>query len=163
MAWHAQIVGTTAEIQKKAEALARNIIQHPRIRALAVNPLLLTTLLLVERRVGRLPAKRSSLYSEAIQVLLETWNLEAREPIDLDEARYQLAYIAYFMMKNRKKEITRRELIELLISARKDLTGYISGTESYTSFIDKVEKRSALLIQKGYTIAANSGGTGTSI
>lgn len=157
MAWHAQIVGTTAEIQKKAEALARNIIQHPRIRALAVNPLLLTTLLLVERRVGRLPAKRSSLYSEAIQVLLETWNLEAREPIDLDEARYQLAYIAYFMMKNRKKEITRRELIELLISARKDLTGYISGTESYTSFIDKVEKRSALLIQKGYTIAANSG------
>ena len=125
MAWHAQIVGTTAEIKKKAEDLARNIIQHPRIRALAVNPLLLTTLLLVERRGGRLPAKRSSLYSEAIQVLLETWNLEAREPIDLDEARYQLAYIAYFMMKNRKKEITRRELIELLISARKDLTGYI--------------------------------------
>ena len=157
IAWHAQIVGTTAEIQKKAEALARNIIQHPRIRALAVNPLLLTTLLLVERRVGRLPAKRSSLYSEAIQVLLETWNIEARDPIDLDEARYQLAYIAYFMMKNRLKEITRKKLVELLISARKDLTGYISGTESYTSFIDKVEKRSALLIQKGYTTTDNSG------
>lgn len=156
-AWYAQIVGTTAEIQKRAKTLAYNIIQHPRIRALAVNPLLLTTLLLVERRVGRLPAKRSSLYSEAIQVLLETWNLEAREPIDLDEARYQLAYIAYFMMKSTKKEITRKELIELLISARKDLTGYISGTESYTSFIDKVEKRSALLIQKGYAMVDNSG------
>lgn len=148
--WHRIVSGDRDEIRKKAEQLAETIIRHKNIRALASNPLMLTTLLLVERRVGRLPTKRVALYTEAIQVLLETWNLEAYEPLDLDEVRYQLAYVAYQMMIKHKQTLTRNELVKMLVSARKELSGLISGADSYVEFIKKVERRSALLIQKGY-------------
>ena len=157
--WYKIVIGDYEEVRKKAEYLAETIIKHGNIKSLASNPLMLTTLLLVERRVGRLPAKRAALYSEAIQVLLETWNLEAHEPIDLDEARYQLAYIAYKMMTEHKQIITRRDLIQALINVRKEMEMLISGAESYADFIKKVERRSALLIQKGYRFDEESGQT----
>ncbi len=157
--WYKLAVGDRDDIKKIAENLAENITKHKNIKMLASNPLMLTTLLLVERRVGRLPTKRVSLYSEAIQVLLETWKLDAHDPIDLDEARYQLAYVAYQMMIEQKQTITRGDLIQLLISARKELAGLISNTDSYAEFIKKVERRSALLIQKGYQVNKESGKT----
>lgn len=157
--WYKIVVGDIEEVRKKAEHLADTIINHGNIKSLANNPLMLTTLLLVERRVGRLPAKRAALYSEAIQVLLETWNLEAYEPIDLDEALYQLAYIAYKMMMEHKQIITRRDLIQALINARSELEMLIPGAESYANFIKKIERRSALLIQKGYRFDEESGRT----
>lgn len=155
--WNKLIFGDRDEILKKSKQLAQNIISHKKIRDLAVNPLMLTTLLLVERKVGRLPTKRVSLYTEAIQVLLETWNLEVHEYIDLDEAKYQLAYIAYQMMKDGKQKITRSELIELLILARKELSGFTTNTDSYASFIRKVERRSAILLQSGYEFIKETG------
>lgn len=157
--WYRIVVGDREDVRKKAIHLTKTIIAHRNIKNLASNPLMLTTLLLVERRVGRLPAKRSALYSEAIQVLLETWNLEAHEPIDLDEAIYQLAYIAYKMMMEHKQIITRRDLIQSLINARRELEMLIPGAESYADFIKKVERRSALLIQKGYRLNEETGQT----
>ena len=70
--WHHAVINTTEETTTKALELANTIIDHDGIRPLAKNPLLLTTLLLVQRRVGRLPTKRAALYEEAIKVLLET-------------------------------------------------------------------------------------------
>lgn len=157
--WYRIVVGDYRAVHQKAEHLTETIIKHKNIKSLASNPLMLTTLLLVERRVGRLPAKRVALYSEAIQVLLETWNLEAHEPVDLDEARYQLAYVAYKMMTEHKQIVTRRNLIQLLISAHKELDMLVPSSTSYVDFIKKVERRSALLIQKGYQLDAETGQT----
>lgn len=155
--WYKIVVGKQEATIEKAKLLANIIIKHKNIKSLAGNPLMLTTLLLVERRVGRLPTKRVELYSEAIQVLLETWNLEAHESIDLDEARYQLAYVAYQMMIEHKQSVTKSKLVQMLKEARKELEGLIYSKDSYMDFIKKVERRSALLIQKGYSRDSESG------
>jgi len=67
--WHLTVVGQSEQVQRDAADLAEGIIQTDRVRALATNPLLLTTLLLVRRWVGELPRKRAILYGKAIEVL----------------------------------------------------------------------------------------------
>ncbi len=47
VAWHQEVVGDTEKVRTDAEQLALTIVQNDRIQLLAVNPLLLTTLLLV--------------------------------------------------------------------------------------------------------------------
>jgi predicted NACHT family NTPase len=90
VAWHREVVGDRPDVVAEAEALAATIVANDRIRQLAVNPLLLTTLLLVKRWVGQLPTRRSVLYGKAVEVLLMTWNVEGHDPIEQDEALPQL-------------------------------------------------------------------------
>lgn len=155
--WYKVVDGDRIEIHNKAIDLANRILGHRNIRLLAGNPLLLTTLLLVKRRVGILPTKRIVLYSEAIKVLLESWNREAYQPLDLDEVRYQLAYIAYQMMVDNNQVVTRTELRHLLKKAREELKGLVSGNNSINDFIKNVERRSELLIQKGHEVISETG------
>ena len=61
VAWHREVIGDTEKVIADAERLATSIVQNDRIRRLAVNPLLLTTLLLVKRWVGALPTRRAVL------------------------------------------------------------------------------------------------------
>lgn len=150
--WFGIVDGESEASREKGKALAGRITEDMRIFRLARNPLLLTTLLLVERRVGRLPTKRTALYDEAIQVLLETWNRagHGHERVDPDEARYQLAYVAFYMTVNHIKRITKDTLTDLLRAVRRDFSDLVSNGEPVSVFVDNIEKRSALLIQKGF-------------
>jgi hypothetical protein len=76
-----------------ADELIRDIHSTDRIELLTRNPMLLTTLALVKRKVGKLPRRRTDLYYEAVQVLLN-WRAEVDEPIDPYEALPQLEYLA---------------------------------------------------------------------
>ena len=150
--WYHIVYGESAESEERAKTLAERITGDERILRLARNPLLLTTLLLVERRVGKLPTKRTALYDEAIQVLLETWNQAGHEheKVDLEEAKYQLSYVAFHMIINHAKRIGKTELHKLIREFRQNFSELVSQGESVSDFIKKIEKRSALLIQKGY-------------
>ncbi|MBI4318770.1 MAG: NACHT domain-containing protein [Chloroflexi bacterium] len=151
--WHRQVYGDDPTSSAAADALAETIVANDRIRLLASNPLLLTTLLLVKRWVGQLPTKRTVLYDKAIEVLLMTWNVQAHEPIPLDEALPRLEYIAFSMMKEGSKTLTEQRLRALLRDARRDLPellGYSRISES--EFVDRVELRSSLLAQSGHTL-----------
>ena len=53
--------------------------------------MLLTTLALVKRKVGKLPSRRTKLYAEAVSVLLN-WNPRYYKVIEEDEAIPQLEY-----------------------------------------------------------------------
>jgi hypothetical protein len=153
LAWHREVVGDQEKVRLEAEKLAKTICETERVRALAKNPLLLTTLLLVKRWVGQLPSRRSVLYGKAIEVLLMTWNVEGYKPIDQDEAIPQLAFIAFAMMKEGVQRISSRRLQELLILARKqmpDVLGY--ARISVSEFVKQVELRSSILIFSGYTV-----------
>jgi energy-coupling factor transporter ATP-binding protein EcfA2 len=86
VAWHREVIGESDKVRIEAEQLAATIVRNDRIRRLAVNPLLLTTLLLVKRWVGSLPIRRAMLYDKAVEVLLMTWNIEGHEPIPEEEA-----------------------------------------------------------------------------
>ena len=119
--WQRQVIGSHTDADIEGGKLTAAIIHNDRLRRLAVNPLLLTTLLLVRRWVGQLPRKRTVLYQKAIEVLLMTWNVEGHDPIDLDEALPQLGYAAYRMMKAKESSISAADLSGFFRDARNDL------------------------------------------
>lgn len=153
LAWHQEVVGDRPEVRLEAEKLAKTICDSDRVRQLAKNPLLLTTLLLVKRWVGQLPTRRSVLYGKAIEVLLMTWNVEGYEPIDQEEAIPQLAFVAFTMMKDGLQRVSSRRLKKTLALARKQMPEVLAYARfSVSEFIQRVEIRSSLLILSGYEI-----------
>jgi hypothetical protein len=153
VAWHREVVGDSAKVRADAEQLAATISENDRIGRLAVNPLLLTTLLLVKRWVGKLPTRRAVLYNKAVEVLLMTWNTEGHDPIPEEEALPQLCYVASTMMLEGVQKISRPRLAALLQEARHALPtelGYVQGTVD--QFIHRVEDRSSLLMMTGHDV-----------
>jgi hypothetical protein len=153
VAWHTEVLGDTEKVREDAEQLAASIVQNDRIQRLAVNPLLLTTLLLVRRWVGSLPTRRAVLYGKAVELLLMTWNTEGHEPIPEEEALPQLCYVASAMMLSSVQKISRPRLASLLQQARAALPtelGYVKGTVD--EFIQRVEDRSSLLMMTGHDV-----------
>ena len=84
------------ERTKREQELIEALHATDRIERLTGNPMLLTTLALVKRKVGKLPNRRHELYAEAVAVLLN-WNPGHYAAIDTAEALPQLEYIAYAM------------------------------------------------------------------
>jgi hypothetical protein len=153
IAWHREVVGDTEKVRTDAEQLAEAIVRNDRIKRLAVNPLLLTTLLLVKRWVGLLPTRRAVLYGKAVEVLLMTWNTEGHEPIPEEEALPQLCYVASAMMLNGMQKASRPRLASWLKEAREAMPvelGYVRGTAE--EFMHRVEHRSSLLMMSGYDV-----------
>lgn len=153
VAWSREVVGDTEKVRADAEQLARTITANDRIQRLAINPLLLTTLLLVKRWVGSLPTRRAVLYGKAVEVLLMTWNTEGFAPIPEDEALPQLCYVASAMMQEGAQKVSRPRLAELLQEARDAMPtelGFVQG--SVESFINRVEDRSSLLMMTGLDV-----------
>jgi NACHT domain/Restriction endonuclease len=151
--WHENVVGQSEQSRLAAERLAQEIIDAERVRLLAQNPLLLTTLLLVQRWLGDLPRKRSALYGKAIEVLLATWNVEAYVPIDQDEAVPQLAFIAHTMMTRGVQTLSLRSLEDLLRQAREEMPEVLGFARvAVPEFIERVEERSSLLSLSGYDV-----------
>lgn len=153
VAWHREVINDSEKVRADAENFAETIAKSDRIMLLAVNPLLLTTLLLVKRWVGRLPTRRAVLYGKAVEVLLMTWNVEGHYPIPEEEAIPQLCYVAATMMLNGIQKISRPRLVATLQEARRNLTtelGYVQGTVE--DFIHRVEDRSSLLMMTGYDV-----------
>jgi len=70
--------GDTAPARRQAQrqtvALLQALQGNERVRELAVNPLLLTVIALVQRYRAQLPERRTELYEEAIEVLLGKWD-----------------------------------------------------------------------------------------
>ena len=153
IAWHREVVGDTEKVRADAEQLANAITKNDRIKRLAVNPLLLTTLLLVKRWVGSLPTRRAVLYGKAVEVLLMTWNTEGHDPIPEEEALPQLCYVASAMMLDGVQKISRPRLTGLLQEARDAMPtelGYVRDTVD--QFVHRVEDRSSLLQMAGHDV-----------
>lgn len=151
--WHKAIIGDSENSEKEAAKLSDLILRDSRIKVLAENPLLLTTLMFVKRWAGYLPTKRSVLYQEMIKLLLVTWNVEGHEILDIEEAEPQLAFVAYWMTINGKQTITADELNKCLIDARKEMPEILGYTKvSPVEFIKRVESRSSLLILTGHKV-----------
>ena len=151
--WFHQVAGDRDEVRTAAEQLAAAIIRNDRIMMLAVNPLLLTTLLLVKRWVGSLPTRRALLYGKAVEVLLMTWNVEGHDPIPENESLPQLCFVASAMMKSGMQEISQPRLAALLQEAREALPAELGFVrETVDQFIRRVEDRSSLLMMTGHSV-----------
>jgi hypothetical protein len=136
--------------QAEGREVAQHILRNEALHRLAENPLLLTMLLVVKHGAGRLPPDRVSLYSRAVEVLLDTWNIKGHDPLNPKEAVPQLACVAYELLRAGKQTATEKEVLELLEVAREkvpQIQRYAKGTPH--DFLKRVELRSSLLVEAG--------------
>ncbi len=137
------------ERTRRIKQLTDAIHSSDRIERLTGNPLLLTTMALVERKVGRLPNRRIDLYREAVPVLLN-WNPLIYAQIDEREAVPQLEYLAYAMCSRGVQRLPKSEVLDLLERVRVDYPN-IRDIKRRTAeqFLTDLEARSSILIQAG--------------
>jgi hypothetical protein len=125
--WHLLVAagqmldGENAEQYAAAQTaqLMNAIKTNPRVRELAINPLMLTVIALVHRDRVKLPDRRAELYAEAVVVLLGKWD-EARgveetrifddRSFEAGDKRLILQGVALRMHEANKKEIEADEL-----------------------------------------------------
>ncbi len=145
--WHETVIDNSEKTIKEAKELAKIIIANSKIKDLAQNSLLLTTLLFVNKRTGYLPSKKYILYQESITMLMTSWNIRGHEQLDLDKTELLLAYVSYCMSAKGQQTITRDELKEYINKAKQENNFVNIDTQT---FIKQVELRSGLLIMAGH-------------
>lgn len=145
------------EKAKRAQELLDALHSSDRIERLTGNPMLLTTLALVKRKVGKLPNRRNKLYAEAVSVLLN-WNPSLYKTIEEDEAIPQLEYLAYEMCRRGVQRLTDDEVLDLLEKLRIEYPNIrpIRRREPQ-AFLALLEARSSILIKSGSIWQKNEG------
>jgi hypothetical protein len=147
--WH-RLMTDTPGAQEEGEDVAEELLENESLRHLAENPLLLTMLLVVKHG-GRLPPDRVTLYTRAVEVLLDSWNIKGHLALGLKEAVPQLAFVAFELMRDEKQTVTEPELLRLLEEAREKVPRIGRyATDTPQRFLKRVELRSSLLVQAGY-------------
>ncbi|GIF73696.1 NACHT domain-containing protein [Asanoa siamensis] len=129
--------------------LIRDVHSTPQIEALTANPMLLTTMALVKRKIGKLPSRRADLYWEAVQVLLN-WRREVDLPLDPREAMPQLEYLAHAMCAAGVQRLREDEVLDLLTAMRAEFPQVHSArNHEPKKFLELVEARTGLLVESG--------------
>jgi len=129
--------------------LIRDIHSADRIERLCGNPMLLTTMALVKREVGKLPSRRDRLYAHAVQVLLR-WRSEVDEPLDPLEALPQLEYVAAAMCQQGIQRLREDELLDLVVRMRTEYPQvYSVQTHMPREFVRLLEARTGMLVDVG--------------
>ncbi|MBA3241569.1 MAG: NACHT domain-containing protein, partial [Acidobacteria bacterium] len=144
------VVETPERRERMTEELIHDIHSSDRIERLTGNPMLLTTMALVKRKVGRLPNRRVDLYASALDVLLN-WRREVDEPVDDKEAVPQLEYLAYAMCERGVQQLREDEILELLERMRGEYP-QIHPLKKHTpeEFLRLLERRTGLLVEVGH-------------
>lgn len=138
------------EAAAAAQDLIADIRGNERIQRLTGNPMLLTTMALVKRSIGRLPQKRAELYVEAVKALLN-WRNDKGERLEADEALPQLHYVAYAMCDRGVQTLRRDQLLDLIAEMRMAYPNIHDATRHPPAqFIDLLESRTGILIQSGH-------------
>jgi len=134
---------------QRAQDLVNALHSSDRIERLAGNPMLLTTLALVKRKVGKLPSRRIDLYREAISVLLN-WNLAIYTEIDEHEAVPQLEYLAFEMCRRGVQSLTEDDVLGLLDGVRQEYPNIRAiRNRASDEFLQLLEARSSMLVRSG--------------
>jgi len=151
--WQRLMTGDSPQALADGREVAQYLLRNASLRRLAENPLLLTMLLVVKHGAGRLPPDRVSLYSRAVEVLLDTWNIKGHDPLNPKEAVPQLACVAFEMMRAGKQTATEKELLNLLEAAREKIPQIRRyAKDSPHDFLKRVELRSSLLLEAGHKV-----------
>jgi energy-coupling factor transporter ATP-binding protein EcfA2 len=165
--WHRLVAigqmgpGDSAEhvAAQQTQQLLENIKANPRVRELAINPLMLTVIALVHRDRVQLPERRAELYAEAVDVLLGKWD-EARgveesrildnHSFDITDRRLLLQSIALTMHAAGQKDIAADDLLTRVQAAFVSRTTDTRAAERAAQrFLTVVQERTGLLVEAG--------------
>jgi transcriptional regulator with XRE-family HTH domain/predicted nucleotidyltransferase len=150
-----------ADCAAKAERLWQAIRSHPRVNAIATNPLMLSILAKLDHATGVIPRRRVDLYSRVVGVLLETWDASRRvarpgDPlhgmsIEAKEFHWLLGSIGLEMQRKDLRLVPRWWLADFI-------QDYLHGTLGFTleeskdqgdRVIRYLGERAGLLIERG--------------
>jgi len=134
-----------------AADLIHDIHSSDRIERLTGNPMLLTTMALIKRKIGKLPQRRVELYEKTVEVLLN-WRSDVDAALDRREVLPQLEYLAYAMCYQGTQQLREDEVLELLSRVREEYPQiHPMRQHSPEEFLTLLERRTGLLIQSGHT------------
>ena len=172
--WHKTIalaqVGDEETAKTYAEQQTHQLMEairgNPRIRELAINPLMLTVIAMVHRDRVKLPDRRAELYAEAIDVLLGKWE-EAKgvqevpvlpdKLFEIGDKRLVLQSLALHIHEKEDKEIDidalRRLLRSMFLEVLRDQQAV---DRTVTNFLNVIQERTGLLVARGEGIYAFS-------
>ncbi len=162
--------GDTPEARQAARRQTKTLLQaiqgSEQVRELAVNPLLLTVIALVQRYRAQLPERRTELYEEAVEVLLGKWDeakgLEAKtimagRELDAGDRRSLLEPVALWMMEQQVREIETAELRQQLGQQFFEIVGdWRRASQTVDDFLRLINERSGLLAERGQGVYAFS-------
>ena len=144
----------TERAERRDEAAAdliHDIHSSDRIERLTGNPMLLTTMALIKRKIGRLPQRRVDLYEKAVEVLLN-WRSAVDTALDPRETLPQLEYLAHAMCADGIQQVREDQVLDLLRQVRIDYPQILPLQQhSPEEFLALLERRTGLLIQSGHT------------
>jgi hypothetical protein len=142
--------------EKVGEDLIRAIQANDRVKALAVNPLMLSIIALVHRYRAKLPERRVDLYEECVEVLLGHWD-EAKDMkvyVPPGKSLQVLQPLALWMHEQKQgvegERIAKRDEIEPIIKTH--LVSIGLKAEEAGGFLDSIRDRSGLLEERGLGI-----------
>ena len=131
---------------KKADNLIEILQNSPSLKAISVNPLLLTMIAIVHQFHGALPGSRSDLYKELCRALLQDWQKEKVEvKWDKDQKLKILRPLAGHMMEINKAQIPYRDVRQIVAAP---LGSIGVGEDRIDEFLDELELRSGLFVEK---------------
>jgi formylglycine-generating enzyme required for sulfatase activity/energy-coupling factor transporter ATP-binding protein EcfA2 len=151
--------GDTESSRKKARRQSRALLAaidgNDRVRELAVNPLLLTVIALVQRYRAKLPERRTELYEEAVEVLLGKWDAAkgmkcTQDELDAGDCRSLLEPVALAMMEQRRREIDAEALHHHLTQQFcSTATNNRRAEKRAERFLARINERSGLVTERG--------------
>jgi len=117
------------------KALKKLIANSKRLQSLAKVPLLLTMILLVHQKTGRLPREQHQLYGEVITLLLSKWDEELKDihrdsqlkDLDISDLQILMQELAYWMQReydqteNGKLSVCKHDLVRQLSASIRNL------------------------------------------
>lgn len=119
------------------------------LQKLSENPLLLLIVCAMFSRTNSFPKRKSVLYADLIETLLNTW--EAKKGLPLDNLHWRdylkiLENIAFEMFTRNKLQIDQNELFRLIGSSLKEegLTEFVN--KDIQGIVDHLEQRSGILL-----------------
>lgn len=132
------------------EQLISDIHSTDRIERLTGSPMLLTTMALVKKKVGKLPSRRADLYREAVDVLLH-WRSDVDERMDPREALPQLQYLAYYMCDSGEQQIRQDTVLDILERMRAEFPDIHAVQERPpVEFLRRLERQTGILVESGH-------------
>lgn len=140
---------------RDAAPLLDSIEANNRLRELAINPMLLSLIVLVQYVKKVIPDKRHLLYAECVNILIERrfaspeTQSQYNDVVQAEDAISILREVAQEMHKRKVREIAREELERRLIPDITNRLGlYVSGLDG-GSILQNIEERSQLMVEKG--------------
>jgi energy-coupling factor transporter ATP-binding protein EcfA2 len=173
--WTSSLLGVSREelhqegtrAKREYEALMKAVLESERVRALAVNPLLMTVIAIVHSNLKRLPEQRVELYDECVEVLLgqrkeaqrqgiptiEVLDRDATEKRELTRRwiRKRFSEIALsIMLQEEDEEITKQRVIDTLLEPFRNHPDASTWDPQARAelFLDEQELRSGLLVSR---------------